>query len=51
MNCKKCNNPAGKAGTAWSGTRKVQKYKCSKCGYAWAETTEPINRDKGKNNE
>lgn len=30
--CQACRVPMGKAGLAWSGKRKVQRWRCSKCG-------------------
>lgn len=30
--CSECNHAMHKAGFIWSGRRKVQRYKCNKCG-------------------
>ncbi len=30
--CSTCNRVMGKAGFVFSGTKKVQRFKCSKCG-------------------
>lgn len=32
VNCPECNNKMGKFGRAWSGRKRVQRYKCSRCG-------------------
>ena len=32
MNCSNCKTKMHKAGMAWSGTHKVQRYRCQKCG-------------------
>ena len=33
-----CGRVMAHAGGAWSGRRRVVKYKCSKCGRTWADT-------------
>jgi transposase-like protein len=38
--CPKCQTPMCKGGKPLSGTRRVQRYKCSKCG---ATTTNPLS--------
>jgi hypothetical protein len=30
--CPDCNSRMSKAGLAWSGTKKVQRWRCQKCG-------------------
>lgn len=40
--CPDCKIEMHKAGTQWSGRNKVQRYKCSKCGYAATETNPNI---------
>ena len=30
--CKFCNIPMGKSGKAFSGTKKIQRFRCSGCG-------------------
>ena len=37
MNCPKCLIQMGKAGFVWSGSRKVQRYRCNKCGATTAK--------------
>ena len=37
--CPACNVPMGKAGKVWSGTNKVQRYRCGKCGKTTIITT------------
>jgi transposase-like protein len=32
MNCPKCNHAMHKAGMVWSGSHKVQRYRCQRCG-------------------
>jgi transposase-like protein len=32
MNCPDCKVTMGKAGKAWSGKTKVQRWRCNKCG-------------------
>ncbi len=30
--CKTCNYPMHKSGKCWSGRKRVQRFKCNKCG-------------------
>ncbi len=39
-NCPECGTKLGKAGSKWSGRKKVQKYQCSKCGRVVIATQE-----------
>jgi transposase-like protein len=32
VKCPDCGNPMHKSGFAWSGKKRVQRYKCNKCG-------------------
>ncbi len=36
--CNQCGHPMHKAGLTWSGKKKVQAYKCSKCGHRTTKT-------------
>lgn len=42
IKCPECGNPMVKAGHAWSGRKKKQRYLCSKCG----RTTIKVKGDK-----
>lgn len=32
MNCPDCNSKMHRAGFAWSGRQKIQRWKCNQCG-------------------
>ncbi len=38
MNCPECQHPMHKAGFAWSGRTKVQRWKCQECGRIHIDT-------------
>lgn len=37
--CPDCHIKMGKTGMCWSGRRRVQRYKCSRCGKVIADTS------------
>jgi len=40
MNCPECKTKMHKSGFVWSGRKKVQRWKCPKCGRATIKTGE-----------
>jgi len=40
LHCPECDNKVTKAGSAWSGRKKYQQFRCHKCGRS---TIRPLN--------
>lgn len=44
--CPKCGSKMHRAGFAWSGSRRVQRYRCGRCGATTIRTTpEEVDRE------